>query len=314
MKRNHSPRAALLALAATILIWGTVPLILRHIARAGVLDAWTVNGVRYAFTALFWLPYLIAHRRELAAQPGIWRDASLPAGIHFFGQTGWGLAPYFATASVMNFASRSSFLFAILLGFWLLPDERRLVRHPLFWVGTGATILGLAGLFGPDLAAGGTGATGFLLLTATALCWAGYGVQVRKRMQRHPSPLACGAVSLWVGPPLIALMFAVGDWRALAQLGAWDWLMLAFSGCVAIALGHLLFYQGLRAFGPVATEGSMSLIPFLTALLSGIVIQEHLGALQWCGGLLLVLGSLALLAAKARELRREPVTDDVAPG
>lgn len=312
---THRPWAgAAAALATTILIWGTVPLILRHIAREGVLDAWTVNGFRYLFTALFWLPYLLARRGELAQARGLWRDAALPAACHLVGQIGWGLAPYYATASVMNFASRSSFLFAILLGFWLLPEERRLVRHPLFWLGALATVLGLCGLFGGASDGGSTSALGFVILTVTALCWAAYGVQVRRRMQRHPARLGFAVVSLWVAPPLLALMFALGDWRAVSQLDAFHWLLLVFTGCIAIALGHVLFYLGLRTFGPVTTEGSLSVVPFLTAVLSGQLLGERLSGIQWTGGLLLVAGTLALLAAKARQLRARPVTDDVAAG
>ena len=302
------------ALAATILIWGVVPLILRHIAREGLLDAWTVNGVRYLFTALFWLPFLLANRRELAAQRGIWRHAAVPAACHLLGQIGWGLAPYYNTANVMNFVSRLSFLFSILLGFGLLPDERRLARHPAFWGGAALTIAGIVALFGGGLRDGDTSPLGLVILVVTAFCWSAYGVTVRSRMQRYSSRLGFGVVSLLVAPPLTALMFGLGDWHAALHLDARHWLMLAFTGCIAIALGHVLFYQGLRALGPIVTEGSLCLVPFLTASLSGLLLHEAMGPLQWAGGILLVAGSLALLAAKARLPREEPPVDTAASG
>lgn len=313
MNEPRRLRGPLFALAATIVIWGTVPLILRHIAREGVLDAWTVNGFRYIFTALFWLPYLIANRRELAAQRGVWRDAAVPAACHLMGQIGWGLAPYYNSASVINFVSRLSFLFALLLGFWLLPEERRLTRHPLFWTGALATVLGMVALFGGGLRAGNTSPAGLFILIGTALCWAAYGVSVRRCMQRYTTRLGFGIVSLWVAPPLIALMFGLGHWTAVAHIDLSHWLMIAFTGCIGIALGHVLFYQGLRALGPVVTEGSLSLTPLLTALLSSVLLGEALGAVQWAGGLVMIGGSLALLYAKSTQLRTRPV-DDVAAG
>ncbi len=314
MNDSRRLRGPLLALSATIVIWGTVPLILRHIAREGVLDAWTVNGFRYVFTALFWLPYLIANRGELKAQRGVWRDAAVPAACHLLGQIGWGLAPYYNSASVINFVSRLSFLFALLLGLWLLPEERRLTRHPLFWTGALATVLGMLALFGGGMRAGNTSPAGLLILVGTALAWAAYGVSVRRCMHRYTTRLGFGVVSLWVAPPLIALMFGLGDWTAVRQIDLSHWLMIAFTGCIGIALGHVLFYQGLRALGPVVTEGSLCLTPLLTALLSGLLLGEMLTRMQWAGGLVMVGGTLALLYAKSRQLRAQPPVDDVATG
>src|SRR5512137_376704 len=132
---------ALAALGTAILFWSSVPLLLKFFTHR--LDAWTVNGLRYTFAALFWLPFVLRHRR--AAPPGrnIWKDAIPPAACHAVGQLLFGLTPYFNDATVINFVSRSSFLFVTLFGFMMLREERPLARDPIFWTGVAGTLTGL---------------------------------------------------------------------------------------------------------------------------------------------------------------------------
>jgi len=67
-----------------------------------------------------------------------------------------------------------------------------------------------------------------------------------------------------------------------------------------IALGHTLFYSAIHALGPITSEGCLLLIPFATALFARPTLGEHLSPSQWTGGLVLILGCLALILAKAR--------------
>lgn len=295
---------AFVALALTILAWAMAPLVLKYFT--GVMDGWTVNGLRYLFTAVFWLPLVVARRREIPPGRNIWRDAWIPAMFHMLGQAGWGLAPYYNDASVMNFVSRASFLLTIVAGFWLLRGERRLARRPLFWVGVVATLGGLVAMFAGGLHAGNTSVRGMGILLWTSACWSLYAVQVRKRMHGYPARLAFGAVSILVVPGLTVALFLFGDWRAMFALTTAQWALLAVSAWIGIALGHVLFYQALRALGPVVAEGSLSLIPFVTFLAAHLVFGERLTRGQWLGGLLLIGAVFALLHAR-RELNRAAV-------
>lgn len=306
-----TPARAGIALALTILFWASAPLVLKYFT--GVMDAWTVNGLRYLFTAIFWLPVVIAHRKEIPIDGRIWRDAWLPAVFHMFGQAGWGLAPYYNDASVMNFVSRASFLLTIVAGFWLLQGERHLARRPLFWIGVAATLSGLLAMFGGGLHAGNTSARGMGILLWTAGCWSLYSVHVRKRMGAYPATLAFGVVSLLVAPGLTVAMFALGDWRAMFALSFNQWTLLALSAWIAIALGHVLFYQAIRALGPVISEGTLSLTPFITALAANLLFGEHLTRGQWIGGILLVAAVFCLLGARLRP-RTTPVGVEHAGG
>ena len=300
-------RRASLALLLTIFFWSAAPLVLKYFT--GVMDAWTVNGMRYVFTALFWLPVVLRRYREVPAGRNIWRDAWVPALCHMLGQAGWGLAPYFNDASVMNFVSRISFLLTVVIGFWLLRDERQLARRPLFWIGLVATVCGLAFMLAGGRGTGGTSLAGMAILIWTSVCWSFYAVQVRKRMTGYPTTLAFGVVSLLVAPGLTLAMFTLGDWRALGTLSSAQWTLLAVSAWFGIALGHVLYYQAVYSIGPVIAEGSLALVPFMTAVLAHLILGERMQAAQWVGGTLLVAATLALLLARYRP-RETPIPEE----
>jgi|APTNR8051073442_1049403.scaffolds.fasta_scaffold00053_106 drug/metabolite transporter (DMT)-like permease len=287
--------SALASLGAVIVIWAAAPIVLKYFA--GVLDAWTVNGLRYFFTALFWLP-VVYRQRALVRDPALWRAAALPAFCHLLGQAGWGLAPYYNDASVMNFVSRLGFLFTALAGFLLLRSERALVRRPMFWVGAAGSIAGLIAMFRGGTHTGGTSPLGMGILVWTSACWSLYAVNVRLRMARYPARLAFGVVSLMVVPGMLVLMFSLGDWRAATELSGVQWMLLIGSAWLGIALGHVLYYQSVHALGPILSEGSLAVIPFLTALLAHLILGEHMILAQWIGGSLLVLATLFLLSAR----------------
>lgn len=314
MSFSKSFTSSLLALAATIAAWASVPLVLKYFATHTRLDGWTVNGLRYLFTSIFWLPFVVRMAKgDPAACKGVVRAAWVPALLHMVGQASWGLAPYFNDASVMNFVSRISFLLTLVAGFWLLREERALSRSPLFWIGVAGSIVGLLAMFEGGLHTGNTSLPGMLLILGASTCWAFYAVFVRKRMQDYPARLGFGVVSLLVVPGLTALMFTFGDWRAAQDLTVQQWILLAVSGWIGISMGHVLYYHAVRTLGPIVSEGSLAMIPFVTAMLGGMLLGEHLLPSQWTGGTLLVAASLCLLAAK-RGKAQSTVVEDPAGG
>ena len=305
--RSPSVIPALVALGAAILFWSCVPLLLKYFTHR--LDAWTVNGLRYLFAALFWLPYVVRHRREIPVGSRIWRDALPPAGIHLVGQVLFGLCPYFNDATVINFVSRAAFLFTTLTGFLLLREERALGRQPLFWAGVAATAGGLAAMYAGGIGTRSTSAFGMLLLLAMAAFWGFYSVLVRRFMKPYSIRLSFSVISLYAAPGLLALMFAVGDWRKALALGPGYWGLIWLSAILGIALGHTLFYRAIHTLGPVASEGSLLLIPFTTAVLAYFLLDERLGRLQWLGGVILVAGCFLLLRATLRARGRAAADD-----
>ncbi|MHC4715878.1 MAG: EamA family transporter, partial [Planctomycetota bacterium] len=144
--RTNIAVPALCAVAAT-LCFGGVPPVLRHLRL--YLDPWTVNAVRYSTAALFWLPFTIIMSRRLGATGtarfggNIWIAALIPTVWNILGQVGWAVCPYYAEASTIGFVIRSSFIFTVLTGLAFIPDERQLLRRPVFYMGV---VLGVSGV------------------------------------------------------------------------------------------------------------------------------------------------------------------------
>jgi len=288
---------AVLALLGALLCWSSVPLFLRHFATLpDPIDAWTVNGVRYCVAALILLPATIAGTRRRVPGHNIWRDALIPAAVNTLGQVGWALIPYYATASVMGFGIRSAFLFSVLAGFWLLPDERYLVRSRTFWIGSVICIAGLFALFGGALQTG-TSMTGCLLILGTAACWGFYMVTARRFMKHYSSHHSFGVISLYTAVALAVLALSIGNIPRLATLDILPISLLLASALIGITCAHVFAYYAMKRVGALIQSGSMFITPFLTFAGAALLFGERLGTWQWLGGLGVVAGALAMLAA-----------------
>ncbi len=84
-------------------------------------------------------------------------------------------------------------------------------------------------------------------------------------------------------------MFACA-WPAIRPASAW----------LGIALGHVLYYKAVHVLGPIVCEGTLALVPFLTALLAHHILGEQMVPAQWLGGSLLVTATLLLLASRKK--------------
>ena len=295
---SRSFPAAIASMLLALFFWAVVPLMLEHFTHW--LDPWTANGTRYFFAAAFWLPFVVRTLRGLApaARRAVWKAALVPAAAHGTAQVFFGLAPYYNNATMLNFGCRLSIPFATLFGFWLLKSERPLMKSPLFWTGLACAMGGFGLMFAKGFGTDSTSATGMLMLVGFAATWGVYAVFVRRNLSVYPAHLAYGIVSLLTCVPLVALMFRFGDWGALLRLPAVQWAWLVLSALLGLTLGHLFYYRAIRILGPIASEGSMLLIPFQTAILAHFLMGERLSGAQWAAGGALILGCTLLLRAR----------------
>jgi drug/metabolite transporter (DMT)-like permease len=290
-----------------MLSFGIIPIFLRYFAGAD-LDAWTVNGVRYSVGALFWLPFLLLLERqpgpETAAEGAgrrLWRDALVPSVVNVVGQAGFGLSPYYVSASTIGFVLRLSFLFTIVFGFAVLAEERLLARRPTFWSGAAMSLGGVVVMFLDKLQGGSPDSlTGLVILFVTALAWGGYSVSVRHYMARYPARQSFGAISIYTSVALVLLMLWRGRVGALASIGAGLWINLMVSALIGIAFGHVLYYRGIHRLGPVVASGIMLVTPFVTHLFAAVFLGERLSGVEWTGGLVVVVGGGLLVAARGQ--------------
>jgi len=312
---NKDRSTAALCVVVSMFCYAVVPIFLRYFRRVG-LDPWTVNGLRYAVAALFWLPFVVGSMRRLG-RPGneasdhhrnVWRDALVPTAINLLGQIGWGICPYFAEndAATIAFTIRTSFLFTMLFGFALIPSERPLLKRPLFLIGAAVCVGGVVLMFVQKLNVSGSW-HGMAFLLATALVWGGYAVSVRRCMSGYPIRLAFGVVSLYTACGLLVGMLINVGWMsargqrwALPAQGPGVWALLILSAFIGIAFGHVLYYRGIHRLGPIISSGILLAGPFVTFVGSWLVLGETITALQLAGGVSVILGGACLLMSKAQ--------------
>ena len=293
----------ILAVVSMVVCWASVPLFLKHFTAN--LDAWTVNAVRYGVASVLLLPFAISCCRHPVAGRNIWRDALVPAAVNTLGQVGWALIPYYLDASVMGFGIRSSFLFAVMAGLWLLPEERALMRSPLYLSGAGICVTGMVMLFAGVTRAHGS-VVGYVILLATSAVWGFYGVCVRKFMHGYSSRHAFSVICLYTAVILAVLMAACGHGQVLASCPPGLWLTLAVSAVIGIVVPHILMYTVVRRFGPLIEAGSELTTPFLTFAGAALLFGERLTSAQWVGGIGVICGSACMVLAHRDRQRNLP--------
>jgi drug/metabolite transporter (DMT)-like permease len=282
-----------LALLGAILFWSSVPLFLKYFTTR--LDAWTVNGVRYGFAALLLLPAVFGYDESEMPGRNIWKDALIPSLVNVLGQVGWALAPYYIDASLMGFGIRSAFFFTLLTSLWLLPEERYLVRSPMFWGGAGLCVAGLCALFASSLIGARASPTGLIILFSTALIWGYYGVSVRKHMHGYSPHHSFGVICLYTAAVLVVLMALFGHGRAVLHMGGFPFTLLLVSALLGIAVAHILMYHVISRLGPLIESSGEFMTPFLTFTGAALLFGERLSFWQWIGGLGVICGSLLMV-------------------
>lgn len=286
---------AFLALLVSILSWSSIPLFLKYFTDS--LDAWTVNGARYAVATLLLLPALRTHPDGCLRRRSFWFNATIPALINSIGQVGWALIPYYVSASVMGFGIRASFLFTIVGSLWLLPEERYLLRSRSFWAGGILCVVGLSALFWGSLRQASASIPGLLILLGSAAIWGFYGITVRKFMSDYPPHCSFAAIGLYSTAILLVLMLFFGRTSGLLRISLFDFGLLALSAILGIALAHVLMYYVLNRVGAIVESGAEMMTPFLTFCGAALIFGERLSLLQWIGGLGVIAGCVLMVGA-----------------
>jgi drug/metabolite transporter (DMT)-like permease len=81
--------------------------------------------------------------------------------------------------------------------------------------------------------------------------------------------------------------------------------LVGFAGTMASIVAPLLWMMAVQRLGPSRSSMFFNLTPVFTAAIAAVVLHEKLGAAQWLGGALTIVG--VLLAERwTRPLRRMP--------
>lgn len=281
-------------LLLAIACWGTVPLFLRSFIHE--IDAWTANGFRYPFSALFWgIPFFFFWRRG-KVDPRVYGLVIVPTLINLFSQSLWALAPYYLTPGLQMFFGQASVLFGIAASFLLFQDELQLIYSKAFWAGICLCILGFIGMnvlkgnFQGQL----TG-IGLAIILAQSFFMGLYGVSVRYYLRGIPPWISFAVICFYTSVGLVTLMLFLGEPSRLGTLSAGRWVVLCISSVIGIALAHVFFYHAIMHVGVSISNGVKLLMPFLTAIGSYFLFQEVFSLGQWLSGVLILLGAGMLL-------------------
>jgi drug/metabolite transporter (DMT)-like permease len=326
--RSSSTAFGAITVVITLLGWSSVPLFLRHFADH--IDFWTSNGWRYGFSALVWLPVLIAISMRSRLPKGLWKAALVPSIVNAAGQILFTWAHYRIDPGLLTFGLRSQLIF-VAIGAWLMfPRERAIIRTPGYLIGAGLLISGTIGvmLLNPEQDAAhtvmaGTGVDrgtrashieGVLLAVGSGLLFACYGLSVRKFMEGVNSVVAFGSICQYTAIIMVGLMLVFGKsaGRAALDLQASQMSLLLLSALIGIAFGHMFYYMSIARLGVAVTAGVLQLQPFFVLLGSMSLFDERLSTGQWLGGCVAVTGAMLMLAvqyfiSRARHVSEKPL-------
>lgn len=304
---HHQPLTGGIAgvafLLGNLLCWAIVPVVLRYMTDS--LDGWTTNGFRYPFASVLYWPVLFFAWRAGDLNGLTLRRCIAPAVFALAAQILWAWAPYFLPAGAIGFFMRFSLLFAITAAMILFPDERKLLKLPMFYWGLillvgGFIMMSVSKIqFDTDV----TG-VGIFIILLCGVFFGLYGVSVRYFLHGINPSVAFGVVSNYVSLGTLSAMFAFGDYEELLSLSLQKWFILASSAVLGIALGHIFLYSAVSRLGAAITSGAQTLIPFPTMLLAGWVLQERMTRLEWGAGLTMVVGTGVLLVAQQQTVRQ----------
>lgn len=322
--RGQSSVRGTLTVLLTLLGWSSVPLFLFHFSKS--IDFWTSNGWRYGFSALLWLPVVLAVTVRGRLPRGLWIAAIVPSIANAAGQVCFTWAHYEVSPGLLSFGLRSQLVF-VAAGAWILfPAERAVIRRPGYLAGLALLVVGTvavlaSGVF--ELTRDGAGLhiglrtgmhaslLGVALAVASGMLFAAYGLSVRKYMAGFHPVLAFAAICQYTGLAMVVLMLLFGDscrdgafaglrGMTALRLPTEQFLFLLLSAIIGIALGHVLYYISIANLGVAVTAGVLQLQPFLVAMSQWWIFGVALTLSQWLGGMVAVVGALLMLRTQQR--------------
>lgn len=279
-----------LVLLAMAVIWGVNFSVVKFGTQT--LAPLAFNGVRVALAAVTLLAIAVGMRAPWPSR----RDALSLLGLGVLGNCAYqvlfilGIARTRAGTAALLLAAGPAFI--AIIG-RMLGVERVSRRG---WRGIWLQLAGMACVVfgGARWAVGGESVTGNLLILGGGLCWSLFAVAVKPFTDRvHPLHVSALTMS---GGAIPLLMIASGplwrtDWSAVPAGG---WAAVLYSGLLGLVVAYLLFYEGVRSYGPTRTAMFGNLQPIIALLVAWMwpTLREVPTAWQILGTATIVSGLL----------------------
>ncbi|MEM2912066.1 MAG: DMT family transporter [Candidatus Bathyarchaeia archaeon] len=131
---------------------------------------------------------------------------------------------------------------------------------------------------------------GDIFILVGTMCWSIYTVLSKPLLVRY-TPLKLTTLTIAMGTPLLVLVsipsISVQNWSAIPTQG---WLSLAFSACLAIALGYAIWYTGVSRIGSARTSLYEYLVTVIAVATAWIFLSESMNPIQIAGAALVFIG------------------------
>ena len=289
------------SLAVAIVSWGLAPVFIRFMRSA--YDPYSQAFIRYVFSAGALAAVCLATRRAeflaLVRRPG---PILGMACLNTFQQTVWTLGCYGASATLAQLTAQLSVVFVIVFSFFVFHEERRVIRSPVYLVGTALSFGGVAAVL-----TGGGNSTGPILtwssvwLLMTALCWGIYVVWAKHLVMRcHPIPMFA-ALSVFTALGAAAESVVFGSPRCILHAGAGITVVAFVSGLLPLAAAHPAYHFAQKHLGSAFSSSCNLFTPVLTYGFALLILDDApLTWTQWLGAGVLLSGALMVVWAGRR--------------
>lgn len=137
---------------------------------------------------------------------------------------------------------------------------------------------------------------GDLIILGSQLAWVSYTLYSRANTSALPTVTVQAGAHVVSALILVPLALFERPWESLARASWVGWSVIAYSAG-PITLGHLWYYQGIRAVGAGRAAVFMNVIPFLVIGLSWLLLGE---AIHWYHA----VGACAVIAGVVLATRR----------
>jgi drug/metabolite transporter (DMT)-like permease len=188
---------------------------------------------------------------------------------------------------------------------WIAIMSRLLGRERvsrLGWAGIGLQLIGVLCVVGSTqkFEGGEQGLIGALLIATASIAWALYSVLLQPYTQRS-NGLHLSALTLASGAGMMALVGLPDmlhlDWGGVSANG---WFSVVYSALLAMVVGYLLFYHGVRVLGPTKTSMYGNLQPIIAIGVAWGMLHETPTLWQLLGAGFVMAGLLVSRTAKVR--------------
>ena len=274
------------AIAAVIVVWSGFNIVSRLGGR-GPLTPYDMAAIRFVFSGLVCLPFVLARWRRLDWPKLAVLAALGGVGYALLAYAGFALAPTAHAGILVN----GGIPFASALLAWWVLGHRPGVRSELALLiaGVGIVLIGVHS-FGQFAGVPAQQWLGDVFFMLAALCYASFGLLL-KQWQVSPLDATIGvaviALVCYLPVYLLFLPKAIASVPISFVLGQG-----VYQGILAATLASLLFAYAIHNIGPQRATLMLAMVPGLSAIAAVPLLGESLDAVTLAGVLLVTVGAV----------------------